>query len=100
MAKLRNLGKRPVHLFVINPAWGRRARDVRLSRCQGGACEIIPERELSWPARLQLSAGTGVQRLRRPELAIASAWSVVFVVAMVFTGVHRTHRMGAERAQV
>jgi hypothetical protein len=37
---LCDLGKRPIHLFVINPAWGRRARHVRLSRCQDGAREI------------------------------------------------------------
>ena len=39
MAMLCDLGKRPIHLFVINPAWGRRARHVRLSRCQDGARE-------------------------------------------------------------
>jgi hypothetical protein len=27
-------------LPVINPAWGRRARHVRLSRCRDGAREI------------------------------------------------------------
>ena len=39
MAMLRHLGTRPIHLFFINPAWGRRARHVRLSRCQDGARE-------------------------------------------------------------
>src|SRR6202521_1001135 len=36
---LRHLGKKPIHLLVINSAWGRRARNVRLSRCQDGARE-------------------------------------------------------------
>src|SRR5713226_4818194 len=39
MAMLRHLGKKPIHLLVINSAWGRRARHVRLSRCQDGARE-------------------------------------------------------------
>ena len=33
MANLRHLGKRPIPLFIINSAWRRRARHVRLSRC-------------------------------------------------------------------
>ena len=37
---LRDLGTRPIHLFFINPAWGRRARHVRVSRCRDGAREI------------------------------------------------------------
>ena len=37
---LLDLGTKPIHLFVINPAWGRRARHVRLSRCRDGAREI------------------------------------------------------------
>jgi len=40
MAMLRHLGKKPIHLLFLNPAWGRRARHVRLSRCQDGAREI------------------------------------------------------------
>src|SRR4029077_18761961 len=39
VAMLRHLGKKPIHLLVINSAWRRRARDVRLSRCQDGARE-------------------------------------------------------------
>jgi hypothetical protein len=39
MAMLRHLGTRPIHLLFINPAWGWRARHVRLSRCQDGARE-------------------------------------------------------------
>src|SRR6266436_219044 len=39
MALLCHLGTTPIHLFFINPAWGRRARHVRLSRCQDGARE-------------------------------------------------------------
>jgi hypothetical protein len=37
---LVDLGTKPIHLFVVNPAWGRRARHVRLSRCRDGAREI------------------------------------------------------------
>jgi hypothetical protein len=44
---LCDLGNRPIHLFVVNPTWGRRARHVRLSRCQDGAREILSTRECS-----------------------------------------------------
>src|SRR5258707_600786 len=50
MAMLRDLSKRPIHLFVINSAGGRRARHVRLSRCQDGARPIILDREVSLAA--------------------------------------------------
>src|SRR5260370_10485401 len=46
MARLRDLGKKPIHLFVINPAWGRRARHVRLSRGEDGARPSILDREV------------------------------------------------------
>ena len=56
MATLRDLGKRPLHLFFIHPAWRRRARDVRLSRCRDGAREI-PRRSVTVRHRNKLRSG-------------------------------------------
>ncbi len=74
MAMLRDLGRGPIHLFVINSARGRRARHVRLSRSQYGAREIILERESSLAAPLE----TAVEGTKETILHTDSArWSSV-----------------------
>ncbi len=74
MAMLRDLSKRPLHLLVINPARGRRARHVRLPRCQDGAREIILERELSLAAPLVMTLeGTRNNFSRQADGPIRSA---------------------------
>src|ERR1700738_1850316 len=73
MAMLRHLGTRPIHLFVINAAWGRRARHVRLSRCQDGAREISSACECSCSIR---KPEPPCQNRSAPALALPHLWRI------------------------
>jgi hypothetical protein len=59
-----------IHLLVINSARGRRARDVRLSRCQNGARES-QRRSVTvrhWPWSALVCTGTFLQVVERSQL--------------------------------
>src|SRR5258707_10998900 len=70
MAVLCDLGNRPIHLFVVNPTWGRRARHVRLSCCQDGAREILSPRKCSCEKEKQAFSAFN-ETLRIQEVATA-----------------------------
>src|SRR6267378_3200674 len=72
MAMLCDLGNRTIHLFVVNPTWGRRARHVRLSRCQDGAREILSNRECSCANEEQAFSAL-IETLRIQQFATAGS---------------------------